>query len=165
MGRKSRNKHQESEESDNESEEEYEKPKRLWSVAIQDTNDVLIDIISEYRNYDCRFKYIGISEIHNYVDEMLYKTLKYQKFTQPSIKIDSIMRQFILDIINIMDLEYIPLICGEGEKTVMNKGENSEYIYEDLVDPDIGVINPIDNISKAIVFLNYRIINKMNEYY
>jgi len=166
MGRKSRRNNFEEEEDEEYEDEEYEEPKQLWSVIVQDTNDILMDMKLEFDKKDIRFKWIGSSEILQYVDEILYKDPKYLSFTYiNSNGVETVVYDFIINIINILDLEYIPIVDRDGEIHYTDKGKKNQKIQQDLIDPEVGVVPRIDNYHKTVMYLNHKILQHFSKYF
>ena len=146
MGRKNKVSNDESEpESESEYEEEEIVP--LLSVIIQDNQDVLVDMIIEYRDYDSRYNCIGVPEINKYVEDIVYLKSPYVKYNIPSVPlpygdvsvplpygdvsvhIENIMYRFITDIIDTMDLEYDPIIDDEQISISDEENKRSFRVY------------------------------------
>ena len=144
MGRKNK---VSKDDSDSEEESEYEEEEivPLLSVIIQDNQDVLVDIMLEYRDYDSRYNNIGVPEINKYVEDIVYLNQPYVDYCIPEkVRIDDIMYRFITDIIDTMDLEYDPIIDEDEDED-----ENLEQ--EPKNHPRA---NPITDIQKSYYYLN-----------
>jgi len=185
MGRKTRKKEKEYE-SDNESvseeEFEYQIP---WSVLIDDANEKLYDLIEEYGLNNSRFKWLGISDLINMAEHIVYNYPEYENFSVYKASIDDEMYSLITNIIDILELETRPILEPyEIEFVLTNKiscetrtvysnhtkieqirNDNELIISEELIDSDIGVAEPILNKERAILYFNNCIKKIISKYY
>ncbi len=146
MGRKSRTKFfSESESEESEEEEELQKP--LWSVIIQDAEDKIGELLVE--SEDDQFKWLGVSEIKEFINNVLHNHPDYTNFSSRITCSNYI--GIVSYIIDILDLENIPLII-ENEEHYKDKDENAI------------VVHPITNPGKVVCYLCYKIDNHFEKY-
>lgn len=158
MGRRGKRNEQRNNESDVSGDEsgEYESEfinssKPLWTIYVQDADEDLIDTKFEYEQRDIRFKWIHVSDIQKFVHEALYNKNRYRSFKKaPKGGIEYIIQRFIWDIVSIMNLDNIPIV-GQPNDNIM-------------VDPETGVVNPIYNKYKFMLYMNHRIIDHFDKY-
>lgn len=148
-GKRNQYKNNNSDESDIESDcDEPVKP--LWSIVVQNTDDLLIDLKFDYDDNDLRFKWLGVADVRRFVNEVLFNKQIYKNFSyEKGVYIDYYIHRFVTDVIDIMDLQTMPIISDR---------------YGTLVDPDVGVATPIKINNKVMVYLNKRILNHFDGY-
>lgn len=146
MGRKTRNRiTYDTEESytESESEEDDNIDSRPWSLIIQDRDDDIYKCTDHYKNIEYRLRYVGIIDIDNIIMKLYNNPdLLYKKYI---IDKDDIykLREYVLHIYKIYNLELKPYIIDNEEDIYMSL----EYIY-------------IDNFINYIIYELNKIFNK-----
>jgi hypothetical protein len=139
-------------ESDSESDEYPQK--RLWSVIVQDTDNTLLSLIFEYRSIDPRFQWLGLTDIREFVNLVVFEEPEYKIFKRNNYNIEMVLHNFIFNIFDIMDLGRIPII---NPKEMDSSGE--------LIDPDVGIVTAVSDKIKFILFINQKILQLFSNYY
>lgn len=187
MGRKTRNKKTQDEESVTEEELEFEENdiKPLWDILVLDAENELLNFTMEYEKTDSRFEWLNYGVVISAVEDVLFCKPEWLNFNIVSAKISNVIYDYITAVINILDLKNKPLLKPEyREFTLVDKYTYDEHqiycnsyndpqldskkynIYEELIDIDLGVVDKLDQYENSLyIYLNYKILKEFKKYY
>ena len=172
-------------ESESASAETFSSLKPLWEIIVLDAENELLDFTIEFENTSSRFKWLNYGKIINAVENILFCKPNYINFKfNKIVKIDYDIYDYITGVINILNLKNKPLVNPEYiEYTLIEKLTKKEtkiittsindprldnikyFIYEELIDSDVGVVDPINNFNKLYIYLNNTILHIFSKYY
>ena len=186
MGRKTRNKKTQDDDSlsEEESDNEKEEIKPLWDILVLDAENELLNFTMEYEKIDSRFEWLNYGVVISAVEDVLFCKPEWLEFNITSAKISNVIYDYITEVINILDLKNKPLLDPEyREFTLIDKYTYNEYqiycssyndsrldskkynIYEEIIDSDLGVVDKLDEYENSLyIYLNYKILKEFRKY-
>jgi len=120
----------------------------------------------EYRQRDVRFDWISSADYIEWVEDVLYFRPRYTNFVvKDNVDVESIVYEYINDIIDIMNLKNIPLVNDTALYNIKCDENDEETEVYDPVDPDVGVVRGLHDKNRAVMYLNYRIMGHFKTYF
>lgn len=142
--------------SDEENEEIVTEFVPCWSSMVQDADDKILDLLLEYEEIDSRFNWLGLYEITNCIEEIVTEDVNYYYSEFTDFKVETIIYDFINIVFDIVDIEKVPII--DSYKYI-------ESTEEECIDPKEGIVYPVQNKNKAILYMNRCIKKVFNKYF